>query len=87
MSPVDTPAEPLGFTELARDKLVRVLGKEQGTRVFDDTLRTLGASSIDTADQLYAFGETVSERAGFEAAVGRLLSVAAVMRGAAGPKR
>lgn len=81
------PSAVVGLGELARDKLVRILGKSQGDRVFDETLSELGIRSIDDADQLYVFGETIAKRGGFEAAVGRLLGVAAVMRGATGPRR
>lgn len=72
------------FDGLARDKLVRVLGRATGERVFAETLQHLRRTQIDTADDLYAFGEELTNRGGFEAAVGRLLSVAAVMRGARG---
>jgi hypothetical protein len=74
--------EPLG--DLARGKLVRILGPEQGERVFAETLVAMQLESLESADQLYAFSERLVARGGMEAAVGALLGVAAVMRGAAG---
>jgi hypothetical protein len=73
---------PLG--ELARSKLVRILGTEQGERVFAETLVSMQLQTIESADQLYAFSERLVARGGMEAAVGALLGVAAVMRGAGG---
>lgn len=75
------------LTKLARDKLARVLGEASGQRVFDETLRSMSVEDLHTPDDLYAFGERLTSRGGFEAAVGRLLGVAAVMRGAKGPPR
>lgn len=81
--PTSLPAEA-PFNALARDKLTRVLGAEAGERAFAETLQSMNRTSIDTADDLYAFGEKLALRGGFEAAVGRLLGVSAVMRGARG---
>ena len=72
------------FTELARAKLVKVLGPEQGTRVFEDTLEQMGVADLATPDELYAFSQLLVSLGGMEAAVGALLGVAAVVRGAAG---
>lgn len=72
--------------ELAMGKLTRVLGHTGGRRVFDETLAEVGLGQITTADELYVFAGALSRRSGFEAAVGGLLSVAAVMRGAGAVK-
>lgn len=85
MSTQGTPNEELAA--IARGKLARVLGEAQGHRVFDETLAHMGIDGFRTADQLYAFGERLVLRGGIEAAVGRLVCVAAVVRGAAGSPR
>lgn len=86
----DTPAairegEPLGDYALA--KLVRVLGEPLGLRAFEAALAAAGLREIRSADDLYAFSEQLSRRGGYEAAVGGLLGVAAVLRGASAPPR
>jgi hypothetical protein len=74
------------LAELARSKLAKVLGPERGARVLESTLADLALPSIATPDQLYALSERLVAMGGMEAAVGALLGVAAVIRGAAGPK-
>jgi hypothetical protein len=69
---------------LAREVLARVLGAAQGRRVFEETLLAMKLVDLASADDLYEFGDRLTARGGFEAAVCRLLSVAAVMRGARG---
>jgi hypothetical protein len=71
------------LSALALAKLSRVLGPERGGRVFAETLAAARMTTLSTADDLYAFAEHLSRRGGIEAAVGGLLSVAAVIRGAA----
>ncbi|MDP3220422.1 MAG: hypothetical protein Q8S73_40385 [Deltaproteobacteria bacterium] len=75
------PAAP-GLPDLALDKLTRVLGAEKGRRVYGDVLSDAGLTEILTADDLYVFSEHLSRLGGFEAAVGGLLGVDAVLRGA-----
>ncbi|HLL23623.1 MAG TPA: hypothetical protein VK427_15905 [Kofleriaceae bacterium] len=70
--------------DLARAKLVKVLGPDRGHKVYCATLREMGLASIDSADTLHAFGEHLIRRGGIEAAVGAMLGVSAVVRGAAG---
>jgi hypothetical protein len=72
------------LAQLALEKLVRVLGPARGRRLFDDVLAELGLERLATPDDLYAFGQRLGARGGFEAAVGSLIEVAAVVRGAAG---
>ncbi len=72
------------FAELARAKLARVLGPERGAKIYAEVLAELGLDDLRTADDLHAFGERLSSRRGFEAAVGSLLSVDAILRGAKG---
>ncbi|MDQ3365296.1 MAG: hypothetical protein M3680_07710 [Myxococcota bacterium] len=72
------------LTELARSKLIKILGAEQGERVFFATLLTMQRDELTTADDLYEFAELLSAKGGIEAAVGALLGMAAVVRGASG---
>ncbi len=71
---------------LAVGKLTRVLGPERGPRVFAETLASARIATLETADDLYVFAESLARRGGIEAAVAGLLSVAAVMRGASPSK-
>ncbi len=73
--------EPL-LRDLAREKLTRVLGPAKGQRLYEEVLVEAGLAEIVTPDDLYAFSERLSRRGGFEAAVGGMLGVAAVLRGA-----
>jgi hypothetical protein len=72
--------EPLG--QLALEKLTRVLGPAHGKRAYDETMAALSLTEIATPDDLYRFGDHLYTQGGFHAAVGGLLTVAAVLRGA-----
>ncbi|MFO0610766.1 MAG: hypothetical protein U0324_46825 [Polyangiales bacterium] len=76
----DTPSQPLH--ELTLGKLTRVLGEQRGRALYRDVLSEAGLREVRTPDDLYVFSEHLSKRGGFEAALGALLGVAAVMRGA-----
>lgn len=82
MTQIAPPASEL--QALALSKLTRVLGEVAGRRVFDEILATTGTKRLETAQDLYAFAEALAKRGGFEGALGGMLAVAAVMRGAAG---
>lgn len=83
----NAPAEqPTVYAELALDTLTRVLGVERARRIYADTLNSAALGELRTADDLYTFAQQLSTRGGFEAAVGGLLSVAAVLRGASGER-
>ncbi len=73
---------PDALRELAMGKLSRVLGEEMAVRIYDEALRAAGLRAITTADDLHAFAHALVARGGMEAAIGGLLSVAAVVRGA-----
>jgi hypothetical protein len=80
------PSEPLApsHAEFALDKLTRVLGRERAQRVYRETMTSAALTDIHTPEDLHAFGQQLSTCGGFEAAVGGMLSVAAVLRGATG---
>jgi hypothetical protein len=76
-----TPAS-LSLAALALEKLTRVLGAERGRRVFDEVLAASQLTVLESPDDLYAFSVHLGRRGGFEAAVGAMLGVTAVLRGA-----
>ncbi|MDO9020975.1 MAG: hypothetical protein Q8S73_13495 [Deltaproteobacteria bacterium] len=80
--PLHTGPEGPALRAFALEKLTRVLGAEKGRRVFADVLSEAKLPDVSTPDDLYVFSECLSRRGGFEAAVGGLLGVAAVLRGA-----
>lgn len=67
------------------EKLSRVLGAARAQQLYAETLALLRLPELRTADDLHAFGEVLARKGGFEAAVGSMLCVAAVLRGAASP--
>ncbi len=77
-----TGPEGLALRAFALEKLTRVLGADKGTRVYFDVLSEAKLAEVHTPDDLYVFSECLSRRGGFEAAVGGMLGVAAVLRGA-----
>ena len=71
--------------QLALQKMTAVLGAEHATALMQRTLTRLGISRISTAQELMQFSESLTSEGGFVAAVGAMLGVAAVLRGAAPP--
>ena len=74
------------FADLALEKLTRVFGAERGSAIYRATLVDAELLELRSADDLFAFAAQLSRRGGMEAAVGGLLSVASVLRGA-GPRK
>lgn len=72
------------FHGIAFAKMSRVLGAERAQRLLSEILGALDLR-LETADDLLSFANELSKRGGFEGAVGAMLSVRALMRGA-GPK-
>ena len=75
-------ADDLEFSKLAQEKMARVLGQARATALFAEILAEIGLASIASADDLLLFARALSDRGAFEGAVGAMLSVQAVMRGA-----
>jgi len=59
-----------------------VLGNEHATLLMQRTLTRLGIARISTAQELMQFSESLTAEGGFVAAVGAMLGVTAVLRGA-----
>ena len=80
--------EPIAPSEdphfVARERLVRVLGERRGDVVMAEVLAEIGIAHITDADQLYAFAKALVVRGSFAGAVGGLLTVHALLRGARG---
>jgi hypothetical protein len=67
--------------ELAMQKVATVLGADRARRLIDGLLHELGIQLLTPRD-LLALAEAMTRLGGFEGAVGAMLGVAAVMRGA-----
>lgn len=68
--------------QLAVQKAAAVLGAERARRLIERLMRQLGIG-LDTPSELLLLSEAMSQLGGFEGAVGAMLGVAAIMRGAA----
>ena len=77
----ETPPE-VDFRQLAMDKMNRVLGESRARQLTTRILAETGLT-LTTADDLYAFSGELAKLPGFEGAVGGMLSVEAVLHGAA----
>ncbi len=69
--------------ELALSKMSNVLGDERAKELYQRIMSESGLA-LRSADELFAFGRELAKLGGFEAAVGAMLQVSAVMRGARG---
>ncbi len=63
-------------------RMHRVLGADRADRLLRDGLAAIGCDQLETADDLYRFALWLGTSTGFEQALGSLLAVQAVMRGA-----
>jgi hypothetical protein len=79
---MSTPPPTEDWDGLAFGKLSNVLGADQARRIMSETLARLGLAHLTSADDLYRFAQEVGRLGGFASAVGGLLGVTAVMRGA-----
>lgn len=77
-------AEDSEYGRLALEKMARVLGHSRASQLFDEIRTEIGLSAIESPDDLLAFARALSGRGAFEGAVGAMLSVQAVMKGAKG---
>lgn len=68
------------WTDTARQRLVRVLGDAKATVVFGEILDEMGVNELSDADALGEFGDRLSRRGGFLAAVGVSLKTHALLR-------
>ena len=70
------------WDELARTKLIRVLGASEGEIVFTRTLTKLGKYKLRTPSDVYLFAQILKHETSVIAAVGSMLALTAVIRGA-----
>jgi hypothetical protein len=80
-------ADATEYDELALRRLGRVLGAEQGQRVYDRTLAAIGETRLTSPQVLHAFGQALAQCGGIESAVGAMLAVDASLRSAAVRRR
>jgi hypothetical protein len=70
------------WNDVARTKLVRILGVTEGEAMFQETMRLLGVSTLTSPDDLYDFANLLKKGRPVVAAIGAMLSLNAVMNGA-----
>lgn len=70
------------WDDLARTKLVRIMGATAGEVVFEETLRKLKVQRLSSVDDLYQFAQVLKNSTPVIAAVGAMLSLSAVINGA-----
>jgi hypothetical protein len=75
-----TPATD--WDDLARTKLARVLGVSEGEAVFTRTMSKLGKHRLRNADEVYQFAQILKQETAVIAAIGSMLALSAVIRGA-----
>jgi len=68
--------------ERAFAKIQTVLGEKRGSALISKTLVTLRLSSLDTVDDCYRFGDTLTRDGGVNEAIGRSIMVQALLAGA-----
>lgn len=86
MSTPQAPRNELELRRLALDKMSAVLGPERAQHLLQRFTSDLGVE-LRTPQELYAFSQRLSQLGGFEGAVGAMLGVAAVIRGAEATRR
>ena len=70
------------WDDLARTKLARVLGASEGELVFQRTLRQLGLQRLRSPNDVYHFAQILKKGTPIIAAVGAMLALSAVIKGA-----
>lgn len=70
------------YSRLALEKMSRVLGESRARQLYEEILVEIELENLSSADDLLAFARALSGRGAFEGAVGAMLSVQAVMKGA-----
>ncbi len=83
---MNAPAVRSFYADMALEKLTRVFGPEKGRAIYLAALADAELTDLHSADDLFAFAAVLSRRGGMEGAVGGLLSVASVLRGAGARK-
>jgi len=67
--------------QLALAKMSTVLGQDRALKLMERLLRELGIA-LQTPQDLFLLSERMSRLGGFEGALGAMLGVAAILRGA-----
>jgi hypothetical protein len=75
-------AEVTDWNGLALEKLSKVLGESKARETMESALQKTGLPTLRSADDLYHFAQELTAMPGFARAIGGMLSLQAVMRGA-----
>lgn len=70
------------FEMFVHEKLARIFGEKRARELVRVTLRDAQIPALKTAEDLLHFGRFLERRGGFEGAVGAMLTVHAVLKGA-----
>ena len=70
--------------DLVREKLSRDFDADEAERVIQETLQKLGLDSLETPDDLLAFGTELTAHEGLLGIVGGSIRIQARVHGAAG---
>ncbi len=76
-------AADVPLARFALSKMSNVLGADRARQLYKDIIDDPGRT-VETPEELFVLGEELRRLGGFEAAVGAMLQVNAVMRGARG---
>ena len=65
-----------------QDKLVRLFGEVGARSLTDEVLAAAGLTAVETANDIYRFGEALTGRGGVHAVLGHSIKAHALLRGA-----
>ena len=68
------------WSTFAISKLVKLLGPEKGSALFEQVLIEIQRPTLDSADDLLAFGLAMARQGGFVEAMGVVLQTYAILR-------
>ena len=74
--------EESAWEAVAREKLVRVPGPNQGLKIFQEVMLETGLPQLSSADDLRRFADHLEHRGGFIRALSVVLKTHALLRGA-----
>lgn len=72
----------LEHAPVIRDKLVRLFGEAEARSLASETLAAIGLAAVETANDIYRFGDALTTRGGVYAVLGHSIKTHAILRGA-----
>lgn len=73
----------IALAPVIRDKLIRLFGEVEARRLAAETLAALGVDVVESANDIYRFGDALTGRGGVYAVLGHSIKTHAILRGAA----